>query len=109
MSNKLTATDYKKKEAREHRKKEYKYNNKLKNLFPLQKNRWVNLVVEALDKNGEWTTDPERIEYYARMWRAQRSKDIKKDCNRKVRHSDPETAYQNGEYKKIGEFWWELD
>ena len=105
----LTATDYKKKDSREKRKKENTYKNYLKDLFLGTKDRWVEIKVESRNEDNEWETDPEEIQYYRRVWRGKRSKDIKKQCNRKLRHTNEEEIYQNGEYKKATEFWWELD
>ena len=104
----LTATDYKKKDSREKRRKENNYKKRVKDLFQYSKDRWVEVKVEARDKNNKWETDPEKIKCYLRTWREQRSKDIKRQCNKKLRR-DKENAYQNGDYKKATEFWWELD
>lgn len=104
----LTATDYKKKDSREKRRKENNYKKHIKDLFQYSKDRWVEVKVKARDKNNKWEKDPEKIKCYLRTWREQRSKDIKRQCNKKLRR-DKENAYQNGEYKKATEFWWELD
>ena len=45
--------------------------------------------------------------YYKRIYRGQRSKWIKKMCNRSVRRYKGKIP-NGGSYKKIDEFWWEM-
>lgn len=101
--DKLTATDYKKIEARERRRRNKAYAEHLKKLH--EDNH--NYPVGSFDKNREYTDDPEDIEYHQRYWRERCSKEIKKDCNRKVRRNNDE-LYQGSLYKRLAEFWWSL-
>ena len=107
MEEKMTATDYKKSKARERRKKELGYRSYLKRMFKMLGDKW-RAGFAGLTKDGKWASDPDDAEFYERYWRGKRSKQIKKNCNRKLRRTNNE-AYQNGEYKKATEFWWELD
>ncbi len=104
---KMTATDYKKNKSREHHKKERDYTSYLKEMFRTVGNKWRSGFA-ARTKDGHWADDLDEAEFVERYWRGKRSKNIKKFCNRKLRRKDSETAYQNGEYKKATEFWWEL-
>jgi hypothetical protein len=55
---------------------------------------------------------PYSIQYYHKSpRRSARQKDLKKRTNRKVRQAfrDKGVIYQNNEYRRIQEFWWELD
>ena len=108
MEEKMTATDYKKSKARRRRKKERMFLKHLISLWQIGHNRWVEVPVAGFNKDGEWESDKNEIEHYRRWWRGKRSKQIKKNCNRRLRRTSQE-VYQNGEYKKATEFWWELD
>lgn len=108
MTDKLTATDYKKRMAREHRKKELGYRSYLKKMFEILGDKW-RAGFAGLTKDGKWARDPDDAEFYERYWRGKRSKNIKQQCNRKLRRTNKDKIYQNGEYKKATEFWWELD
>ena len=109
MNDKLTATDYKKRRVRERRKKERAFLKHLIDLWEIGHNRWVEIPVAGFNKDGEWESDKDEIEHYRRWWRSKRSKQIKKNCNRRLRRTNKDEIYQNGEYKKATEFWWELD
>ena len=80
------------------------------------------------EKKWEYLTRPERgkdyyvyydrpsipysIQYYHKSpRRSARQKDLKKRTNRKVRQAfrDKGEIYQHNEYRRIQEFWWELD
>lgn len=55
---------------------------------------------------------PYSIQYYHKSpRRSARQKDLKKRTNRKVRQAfrDKGEIYQHNEYRRIQEFWWELD
>ncbi len=104
---KMTATDYKKNKFREHRKKENGYDSYLKEMVRTIGHKWMSGFA-AWTKDGDWADDLDEAEFVERYWRPKRSKNIKKFCNRKLRHIDPETAFQNGDYKKLTEFWWDL-
>ena len=55
---------------------------------------------------------PYSIQYYhKRANRSRRQKDLKKRTNRRVRQAfrDKGEIYQHNEYRKLQEFWWELD
>ena len=104
MSDKMTATDYKKIEAREKRKKERKYLKHLKDL--VESINPFRSSAGSYDKKHQFTNEPENIAFYRKIWRGKRSKYIKKQCNDKVRR-DEEELYQRGAYKKVGDFWWD--
>lgn len=80
------------------------------------------------EKKWEYLTRPERgkdyyvyydrpsvpysIQYYHKSpRRSARQKDLKKRTNRKVRQAFKQKGeiYQNNEYRRIQEFWWEMD
>lgn len=102
MPDKLTATDYKKKETRERRKKEQGYLQHLKDLWENFRHHWLAPAYPVDQDNCYAVDNPVR---FKRSYREQRSKQIKKKCNRQLRNTDE--LYQNGEYKKQTEFWWE--
>lgn len=55
---------------------------------------------------------PYSIQYYHKSpRRSTRQKDLKKRTNRKVRQAFKQKGevYQNNKYRRIQEFWWELD
>ena len=55
---------------------------------------------------------PYSIQYYHKSpRRSARQKDLKKRTNRKIRQAFKQKGevYQNNEYRRIQEFWWELD
>lgn len=55
---------------------------------------------------------PYSIQYYHKSpRRSARQKDLKKRTNRKIRQVFKQKGeiYQNNEYRRIQEFWWELD
>ena len=55
---------------------------------------------------------PYSIQYYHKSPRRSAcQKDLKKRTNRKIRHAfrDKGEIYQHNEYRRIQEFWWELD
>ena len=55
---------------------------------------------------------PYSIQYYHKSpRRSARQKDLKKRTNRKVRQAFKQKGeiYQNNEYRRTQEFWWELD
>ena len=68
-------------------------------------------LFEYYYKTREWLTGYGRYElqkpYYQRIYRGQRSKWIKKQCNRSVRRYKGKIQ-NGGSYKKIDEFWWEM-
>ena len=102
MADKLTATDYKKIKMRERRKTDEDYKNHLNSLIGSRFG-----PVGSYDKNRDFTNDSERIKFRKRIWRSKdRSKFLKKDCNKAVRHSDEETLFQGGLFKKLQDFWW---
>ena len=55
---------------------------------------------------------PYSIQYYHKPTRrSKRQKDLKKRTNRKVRQAfrEKREIYQHNEYRKLQEFWWEMD
>ena len=76
-----------------------------KHLKFLSDNAWFpSGAYEVEDKNGN-----KRIKRY---WRGQRSKSIKKKCNRMLRRSNKLntlTGSNRGWYRRATEFWWEYD
>ena len=55
---------------------------------------------------------PYSIQYYHKSpRRSARQKDLKKRTNRRIRQAFKQKGevYQNNEYRRIQEFWWELD
>lgn len=100
---KLTATDYKKKESRERRKNDKKHFRHLKDLWDKLKDGYFSPAYPC-DKDREF--NKEDPEYYKREYRGQRSKWLKKNCNKKLRNSNEEELFKNGEYKKNSDFWW---
>lgn len=63
-----------------------------------------------VDKNGDWTDDPEDTKYVKRCYRENRpgiSGYLKKLANRKVRRFDGEIG-NYGAYKKVFDYWWNL-
>ena len=65
------------------------------------------------DKSRRWYSilkdlyDDLEFAYFKRQYRGQRSKWIKKQCNKKVRRYKGEIS-NGGNYKKIEDFWWEM-
>ena len=108
MSDKLTATDYKKIKTRERLKKDREFLKHMINLWRATHHRWIS-PVGGVNEDREWESNDAKIKYFKRFWRSKRSKEIKQQCNRKVRNSNEDVAYQNGEYKKVDDFWWEYD
>ena len=102
MSNKLTATDYYKKDMRERRKNDRKYKKHLKDIAE-NSNSYPSGAYSVDKETGE-----ETVTYYKRGWRSKLSKYLKRVCNDKIRNNDDETLYNNGEYKKLFDFWWNL-
>ena len=105
MANKLTATDYKKIKMRERRKTDKDYKNHLDDL--IEEHGGHTSPVGSYDENRDWTNDSDKIKFRKRIWRDKdRSKFLKKDCNKAVRNSNEETLFQGGLFKKLHDFWW---
>lgn len=101
---KLTATDYKKQAGRKRRKSDKKHLNHLKDLWDTLRNAYPTPAWPC-GKDREYNDD--NPEYYKREYRGRRSKQIKKQCNEKLRNSDGEQLFRHGEYKKHSDFWWD--
>ena len=107
-SNFVSAQYVKDKEKEEKRKKitgTRKYKKHLKKLAEMGYHKWSLSSHGAYYKNSPW--DKTRKPYYKRCYRAKRSSDIKKNCNRLIRRST--MLFQRGEKNKYTEFWWEYN
>lgn len=105
----LTATDYKKKDARKHRKKEEKYKSHLKSLHS-SSNGYSSYPVS---KTGEICPEnPKDIAYYRRCYRANHcqtscNKYFKRYSNKIIRKYQKGVSGKSG-YKKLFDLWWTI-
>ena len=79
--------------------------NKLKKLA---KTASIDSGVLPLDRNREWCL--EKPVFYQKVWRGQRSKYIKKRCNRRFRQNNKFNTIvssNKGINRKATEFWWD--
>lgn len=90
------------------RERDWKHRNHAKKLANIYQYGWW---PPYYYKHEEWVTGYGWYElqkpYYQRIYRGQRSKWIKKQCNRSVRRYKGKIP-NGGFYKKIDEFWWEM-
>ena len=90
------------------RERDWKHRNHAKKLANIYQYGWW---PPYYYKTREWVKGYGMYEipktYYQRIYRGQRSKWIKKQCNRSVRRYKGKIP-NGGFYKKIDEFWWEM-
>ena len=93
------------------RERDWKHRNHAEKLARITEHRWSQAYYL---KTKDWYIRDGYIEiieckkpYYQRIYRGQRSKWIKKQCNRSVRRYKGKIP-NGGSYKKIDEFWWEM-
>ena len=74
-----------------------------------KKKHWKQLASYSWWCSGAYeTTDYKGRPFIKRYWRGQRSKWIKKKCNKRFRRTQ-EVSRQRGVYRKYSEFWWDYD
>lgn len=60
-----------------------------------------------VDKNGDYTDDPEETKYIRREYRGKMSRFLKKIGNRKIRRYEGDIS-SGCAYRRLFDFWWEL-
>ena len=74
-----------------------------------KKKHWKQLASYSWLCSGAYETEDYKGRLFIkRYWRGQRSKWIKRKCNRKFRRTQ-EVSRQHGVYRKYSEFWWDYD
>ena len=93
---------------RKHRNNEL-HQKKAKRIWEMNSNRFYHpFGYYPVDKNGDFTDDPDQIAYYKRYNTTQYSKFLKRQSNKKIRKMITEDALRGSDYKKLYDYWWEL-
>lgn len=93
------------------RERDWKHRNHAKKLARITEHGWPPAYyLETKDwfiRDGYIEIIEYKKPYYKRIYRGQRSKWIKNQCNRSVRRYKGKIP-NGGSYKKIAEYWWEM-
>ena len=69
--------------------------------------KWYHSPAYMMDKDRDYTSDPEEMMFVSRIYRGHRSKYLKRISNKKIRRYNKEIKSRGG-YKRIFDYWWEM-
>lgn len=103
-NTKLTSTDYKKIKGKKRRRSENIYYERLRRLYQNTAGWYPSTIIKVETGNQKY--------YYKRLYRDNhaggRYKYHKKLSNRKIRHNKIPIS-KGGNYKKVYDFWWNVE